>query len=138
MFLRTLCKRGPSGPAFFAATLGVMACAAADVKVDLARAVPMDEYASKLQSLRRCEAGSLEIAYSFGEIALTAERAGAGCRLRVALLGELQSKARPARFLCDIGTIEAIDWIKDQSGTRENPPLRELQARSSCLPSTEE
>jgi hypothetical protein len=136
MFLRTLCKRGPSGPAFFAATLGVMACAAADVKVDLARAVPMDDYTSKLQSLRRCETGSLEIAYSFGEIALTAERAGASCRLWVTLVGELGPELRPTRFLCDIDTVEAIDWIKDANGTREGPPLRELQARSSCSPST--
>src|SRR5688500_8696884 len=128
MFLHTLCKRGPSGPAFFAAALGVMACAAADVKVDLARPVPTDEYASKLQSLRRCESGSLEIAYSFGEIALTAERAEAGCRLQVTLLGELGRESRPTRFLCDIATVDAIDWIKDPSGTRESPPLRELQA----------
>ena len=127
------CRRGAFGPALVAAALCAAACAAAaDLQVDLARPVPLAQYAAKLRSLQTCESGALEIAYSFGHLELTPLAKTPTCRVEVAVAGELGETAEPQRFWCDAVVISQIDWLNDASGKRERPPLQELRAQRGC------
>lgn len=124
-------RRGARRPAILAATLCITACAVAgDLKLDLARPVPLAEYQAKLTALRRCEPGALSIAYAFGEVELTAVGKAGACTIRVALTGELTEGAGPRRFTCTPAIIDQVDWLRDATGMREQPPAQELRVPS--------
>lgn len=128
-----LARRGAFGPAILAAALCAAACAvASDLQLDLARPVPLAEYQSKLLSLQRCEGGSLEIAYSFGELQLTPMPKQTACVIQVSVGGELGEEASPQRFWCDGEIIARIDWLNDAAGKRQHPPLQELREQRGC------
>jgi hypothetical protein len=124
---------GACGPAITAAMVSVAACAATDLKLDLARPVPIAEYRSRLGSLRRCDAGSMHIAYAFGEAELTAVPDGRACAIRIAITGELTEGAQPQRFSCAVAILEQIDWLQTAGSQREQPPAQELRDSSSCV-----
>ena len=125
--------RGLLGPATVLLMLATAACAASDLRLDLSSSVPMQQYATQLQALQRCEPGTLHIDYSLGSLDLIVVTAQGGCRLRALLEGELREDARPQEFACDLETIRAIDWLRDANGTRMGPPLREVRSRATCV-----
>jgi len=113
--------------------LCMAACAvAADLKLDMARPAPLAAYESKPRALQACEVGSLEIAYSFGYLKLTALAMNATCMLEVSIEGELDATGKPQRFWCDRAVVTQIDWLNDATGKREQPPFKELRAQRGC------